>query len=86
MASYTIGNPTRRCRRDFYGNISDDISPQLNILNMVFYCSFVCQPHKAACHPTKCEVIHDIKLFPPGYTFTNFDIIQSDVALQKQVH
>ena len=26
-----------------------------------------CKPHKAACDPTKCDVINDIKLFPTVY-------------------
>ena len=25
------------------------------------------KPHKAACHPTKCDVIDDVKLFPTVY-------------------
>ena len=45
-----------------------------------------CKPHKAAHHPTKCEVINDVKLFPTVYCRIYcrkfFDIIQSDVALQ----
>ena len=40
-----------------------------------------CKP-QATRHPTKCNVINDVKLFPTVY----FDVIQSDVALQKQVH
>ena len=34
-----------------------------------------CKQHKAACHPTKCDVINDIKLFwtfIAGYTVANF--------------
>ena len=41
-----------------------------------------CKLHKAACHPTKCDVI-DVKLFLLSHFF---DIIQSNVALKKQVH
>ena len=26
-----------------------------------------CKPNNAACHPTKCDVINDIKLFPTVY-------------------
>ena len=25
------------------------------------------EPHKASCHPTKCDVINDVKLFPTVY-------------------
>ena len=44
--------------------------------------------HKAACHPSKCDIINDIKLFLTVYRKTSqiVDIIQSAVALQKQVH
>ena len=34
-----------------------------------------CKPHKAARHPTKGDVIDDVKLFPTvyaGYTVANF--------------
>ena len=44
-----------------------------------------CKPHKAARHPTKGDVIDDVKLFPTVYRRI-FDVIQSDVALQTQVH
>ena len=26
-----------------------------------------CRPYKAACHPTRCDIINDIKLFPTVY-------------------
>ena len=26
-----------------------------------------CKPHRVACHPTKCDVINDVKLFPTLY-------------------
>ena len=47
-----------------------------------------CDPHKAARHSTRCDVINDFKQFPmyiAGYNVANFDVIQSDVALEKQV-
>ena len=31
---------------------------------LMHFCSFVYKPHKAARHPTKCDVINYIKLFP----------------------
>ena len=43
-----------------------------------------CKPHKVTCHPIKCDVIKDVKLF--SILTQIFNIIQSDVALQKQVH
>ena len=48
--------------------ISDDIRPQMKILNMVIptlmlFCSECCKPHKAVRHPTKSNVINDVKLF-----------------------
>ena len=33
----------------------------------------------------KCDIINDVKQYITGYTIANFDIIQSDVALQNQV-
>ena len=52
--------------------IYDDTPPQMKILNMVIpilmhFCCFVCKPHNAARHPTKCDVINDVKLFPAVY-------------------
>ena len=58
--------------------ISDDIPPQMKILNMVisiqmhFNLQFElklerCKPHKAARHPKKCHVINDVTLFPTVY-------------------
>ena len=60
--------------------ISDDIPPQMIILNTVipilmrFY-SLVSnwsvasriKPYKGVRHPTKCDVINDVKLFPTVY-------------------
>ena len=31
-----------------------------------------CKQHKAAHHPTKCDIINGVKLFPTGYTVANF--------------
>ena len=56
--------------------ISDDIPPQMKILNgytnsdalLQFRLKFeCCMPHKAAHHPTKCDVINDVKLFRTVY-------------------
>ena len=77
--------------------ISDDMPPQMKILNMVIpilmhFCSFVpnwsVKPHKAAGQPARCDVINDVKLFPTVYRriyCLKFLVIQSDVALQTQV-
>ena len=73
--------------------IFDDIPPQMKILNMVipnarlqFHFELEhCKPHKGVCHPTKCSVINDIKIFPTVYILSQiFDVIQSDVALQSK--
>ena len=48
-----------------------------------------CKPHKASHHPTKYDIINDVKLFPTVYRWILLQIlyvIQSDVALQTQVH
>ena len=66
-----------------YERISDDIPPpQMKMLNMVIpnlmhFCSFKLEcckrhkvarhPHKVACHPTKGDVINDVKLFLTVY-------------------
>ena len=47
------------------------------------------KPHKGVRHQIKCDLIIDVKLFRQyiaEYTVENLDVIQSDVALQKQVH
>ena len=41
--------------------------------------------HNAALHLMKCDVINDVKLFPTAYRIT-FDVVQSELALQNQVH
>ena len=46
-----------------------------------------CKPHKATGHPTKCDVINDVKLFPTcDILLQIFYFIQLDVLLQTQVH
>ena len=50
-----------------------------------------CKPHKTARQPTICDVINDVKLFLTVYISQDIlsqilGVIQSDVALQKQVH
>ena len=58
--------------RQYSDCISNNIPPQMKILNMVIpilmqNCSFLhfeCyKPHKATCHLTKCDVIIDVKPF-----------------------
>ena len=48
------------------------------------------KPHKAAHHQARGDVINDVKLSPKVYRRIYcrkfFDVIQSDVALQNQVH
>ena len=56
----------------------------------------ICKPHSATRYPMKCDIIDDVKLFPTVYRRIYsisqdilsqiFDGIQSEVALQKQVH
>ena len=62
-------------------HISDDIPSQMKILIIVIpillhFCSFVSELHKAACHPTKCDVINDI-----FYNFRNMPDI--DTLMQE---
>ena len=39
-----------------------------------------CKPHNTAYHPIKCDVINDVKLLQI------FDVINSEDAVQKQMH
>ena len=57
-------------------SISDDILPQMKNLNSYLHSNALlqschklkcCKPHKAVRHPTICEVINDVKLFPTVY-------------------
>ena len=78
---------------------SGDIPPKINILNMVIpilihFCA--CLPLKpssqflalqATCHPTKCDVTNNVKLFPTVYLCNTLlsqisNVIQSDMVLQ----
>ena len=72
--------------------ISNDIPPQMkkfeygyphsNAISTVLSQIECCKPHNATHHLMKCEIINDVKLFPTVF----FDVIQSEVALQKQMH
>ena len=87
-------------KRDF--RTSEDIPPQMKILSMVIlpnallqFClklgvaSSQCKQCDAAFHLCKRD-INDVELFPTvnaGYTDAHmFGVIQSEVALQRQVH
>ena len=65
------------------------------ILNMVIpilmrFCSLISNWSVASSiHPTKCDVINDVKLFDrisQDILYIIFDIIQSVIRIQKQVH
>ena len=90
-SKFLFGEVYRRICDQIFERISDDIPPRTKILNMVIpiqmlFHSLVAnmsvarrkQPHKAVRHPTKCNNINDVKLFPTVYRI--FDVIQSDVA------
>ena len=75
--------------------LSVDIPPQVKILNKVIpillhFCSLVPNWNVATRHPTRCDIINDVKLFfysiSQDILSQSFDVIQSEVALQKQVH
>ena len=78
IVGYTVGNLVlRRCMRsDFRTYIRRYTSPNQNFeygyphfnALLQFELKFErCKPYKAACHPTKCDVINDVKLFPTVY-------------------
>ena len=64
--------------------ITNNIPPQMKNLNMVIpilmhFCLKLehCKPHKAASHPTKCDIINESKSnyfrrYFAGYSVTNF--------------
>ena len=76
--------------------ISDNISPQMEILNIVIpilmhFCSFVSnlegyKAHKAAVYPMKCEVFNDIKLFPTVFRRIYCRKFLTLSKIQNQVH
>ena len=52
--------------------ISDDIPPQMKFWNSNALLQFFiklkhCKHHRFACHPMKCDIINDIKLFRTRY-------------------
>ena len=104
IVGYTVGNLVLRLResgavkRDFRTYIRRYISPNKkfeygyphsNAL-LQFELNFEhCKPHKATRHPTKCDVINDVKLFSTvsqDILSQIFDVILSHVALQTHVH
>ena len=97
IVGYTVGNLVLRRRasggvkRDFrthirrYTSQNDNFEygyPYFNALLQFELKLELCKPHKAARHSTECDVLNGVKLFPTQI----FDVIQSDVALQTQVH
>ena len=101
IIGYTVGNLVLRRRasgavkRDFrtyirrYTSLKENFKysyPHSNALLQFDLKLERCKPHKAARHPTKGDVIDDVKLFPTVYHRIYcrkfFDVIQSDVALQ----
>ena len=79
--------------------ISDNIPPQMKILNMVIpilmhFCSFVpnwsvesgLMPHVIQRNVTKLMTSKGFLQYIADILLQIFDVIQSEVALQKQVH
>ena len=82
IVGYTVGNLVLRRRargavkRDFRTYIRRYTSPNENFeygyphSNALLQFELKldsCKPHKAACHPTKGDIIDDVKLFPTVY-------------------
>ena len=82
IVGYTVGNLVLRRRasgavkRDFrtyirrYTSQNENFEygyPHSNALLQFCLKLERCKPHKAARHPTKCDVINDVKLFPTVY-------------------
>ena len=94
MVGYTVGNLVL-VKRDFRTYIWWYTSPNKNFEYGYHHSNALLQfhlesehwkQHKATRHRMKCDVIDDVKLFPEDILSQIFDIIQSDVTLQKQVH
>ena len=79
--------------------IYDDLPPKMKILNKIIpilmhFCSLVLNWSIASCIKLRViqqnDVINDVKLFSTVYCriycHTFFEVIQSNVMLQKQVH
>ena len=50
-----------------------------------------CKPHEVVCNLTKCDIIKDVRLVLIVHVYRDIlsqisNIIQSDIALQQQVH
>ena len=102
IVGYTVGNLVLRRRasgavkRDFRTYIRRYTSPNENFgygyphSNALLQFRLKlerCKPHNFARHPTKCDVINDVKLSISQDILSQiFDFIQSVIALQKQVH
>ena len=76
LGRYIVRNLVlRRCaseavKRDFRTYVRRYTSPnkKLVIPILMHFCSLkCCKSHKAARHPTKCDVIDDVKVFPTVY-------------------
>ena len=95
VRNLVLGRHTSRAvKQDFPLYIQQYTSPNENFENGYLHSNALMQfclklegwrkPHKAVHHSTKCDVINDVKLFPTVSQI--FDVIQSDVTLQNQVH
>ena len=82
IVRYMVGNivllrrASRPVKRDFPTYIRRYTYPNENFENGYPYSNALlqfhlklerCKPHNAACHPTRCDVINDVKLFPTVY-------------------
>ena len=77
--------------------ISNDIPPQMNFFNMVTslpnalleFCLKLecCKPHKTQRHPTKCDKMNGVKLFPTVCHIHKFLMFSNQVLYYKsKVH
>ena len=79
---YTVGNlvlqrqASRAVKHDFrtyirrYPSPNESFEygyPHTNALLQIELKTEHCKPHKATRHPTKCDIINDVKLFPTAY-------------------
>ena len=94
IVGYTVGNLVLRRRasgavkRDFRTYIWRYTSPNENVEYGYPHSNVLLQfEHKAARHPTKCDVINEVKLFQiAGYTVASFWRYQIRRHVKTQVH
>ena len=89
IVGYAVGNLVLRIYIRLYTSPNENFEYCYSHSNALLqFCLKLecCKPHYASCHPTKCDIIDVSYRIWQDILSHIFDVIQSDVALQKQVH